>query len=112
MASSSFPFVKACTLIGLHMMAEEKSWWLDSGSSVSSSSSSENNVGIDALFVIGLHGSSETIALFLRDWEVAKVAVSCHIPLDMFFSRNCMKSKGDVAGSGAERVLCYRRRRK
>ena len=61
--------VKACALIGLHMMAEENSWRSDSGSSVSSSSSSENNVGNDALFVIGLHGSSDTIALFLHDWE-------------------------------------------
>ena len=43
----------------------------------------ENNVGNDALFVIGLHGSDDTIALFLRDWEVAKVALSCHISLDM-----------------------------
>ena len=31
--------VKACALIGLHMMAEEYSWWSDSGSFVSSSSS-------------------------------------------------------------------------
>ena len=51
--------------------------------SVSSSSSDENNVGNDALFVIGLHGSGDTIALFLQDWEVAKVALSCHIALDM-----------------------------
>ena len=54
-----------------------------SGSSVSSSSSSENNVGNDVLFVIGLHGSRDTVALFLLDWEVAKVALSCHIALDM-----------------------------
>ena len=29
-------------------------------------------MGNDALFVIGLHGSGDTIALFLQDWEVAK----------------------------------------
>ena len=75
--------VKACALIGLHMMAKENSWRSDSGSPVSSSSSSENNVGNDASFVIGLHGSGDTIALFLQDWEVAKVALSCHIALDM-----------------------------
>ena len=46
-------------------------------------SSSENNVGSGALFVIGLHGSGDAIALFLQDWEVAKVALSCHIALDM-----------------------------
>ena len=47
---------------------------MDSGSSFSSSSSSENNVGNGALFVIGLHGSGDAIALFRQDWEVAKVA--------------------------------------
>ena len=52
---------------------------------MSSSSSDENNVGNDALFVIGLHGSGDTIALFLQDWEVAKVALSCHIALDMLW---------------------------
>ena len=31
----------------------------------------------------GLHGSVDAIALFLQDWEVAKVALSCHIALDM-----------------------------
>ena len=60
------------------MMDEENSWRTDSGSSFSSNSSSENNVSNDALFVIGLHGSGDTIALFLQDWEVAKVALSCH----------------------------------
>ena len=74
---------KACALIGLHMTAEENAWRSDSASSVSSSSSCEDNVGNDALFVIGLQGSGDTIALFLQDWEVAKVALSCHIALDM-----------------------------
>ena len=46
-------------------------------------SSRENNVGNGALFVIGLHRSGDTIALFLQDWEVAKVALSCHISLDI-----------------------------
>ena len=75
--------VKACALVDLHMMAEENSWRTDGGSSFSSNGSSENNVGSDALFVIGLHGSGDTIALFLQDWEVAEVALSCHIALDM-----------------------------
>ena len=43
----------------LAMMAEEFSWRSDSGSSVSSSCSNENNVGNDALFVNGLHGSGQ-----------------------------------------------------
>ena len=73
---------KACALVGLHMMAEENSWQSDSGSSVSSSSSSENNVGNEVLFVIGLHGSGDKISLFLQDWEVEKVALGCHTALD------------------------------
>ena len=40
-------------------------------------------MGNGALFVIGLHGSGDVMAHFLRDWEVAKVALSCHIALDM-----------------------------
>ena len=56
---------------------------MDSDSSFSSSSSSENNVGSGALFVIGRHGSGDAIAHFLQDWEVAKVALSCHVALDM-----------------------------
>ena len=75
--------MKACALVGLHMMAEENSWQSDSGSSFSSSSSSENNMDYDALFVIGLHASGDTTAHFPQDWEVAKVALSCHIALDM-----------------------------
>ena len=43
----------------------------------------KNNVVNDALFVIGLHGSGDTIALFRQGWEVAKVALGCHIALDM-----------------------------
>ena len=46
-------------------------------------SAKENNVGNDELFVIGLYRSGDAIALFLQDWEAAKVALSCHIALDM-----------------------------
>ena len=46
-------------------------------------SPSENNVGNGAMFVIGLQKLGDTIALFLQDWEVAKVASSCQKALDM-----------------------------
>ena len=46
-------------------------------------SSREDNVGDGALLVIALHRSGDIIALFLQDWEVAKVALSCHIAVDM-----------------------------
>ena len=64
------------------MTIEENSERSENGSSVASSSSDENNVGNDALFVIGLHGSGDTIALFPQDREVAEVALS-HKALDM-----------------------------
>ena len=50
---------------------------------VSSSGSREGNVGNDALHVIGLYGPGDKISLFLKDWELAKVALSCHMALDM-----------------------------
>ena len=43
----------------------------------------KTNVGDDALFVIGLQGSDDTIAIFFQDREVGKVALSCHIALDV-----------------------------
>ena len=75
--------VKACALVGVHMMAEDDSWRLDSGSSVPSSDSCEDNVGNEALHVIGLHGPGDKISLFLQDWEVAKAALRCLMALDM-----------------------------
>ena len=50
---------------------------------VSSSDSREGNVGNDALHVSGLYGLGHKISLFLKDWELAKVALSCQIALDM-----------------------------
>ena len=94
---------KACALIGLHMTAEENAWRSDSGSSASSSSSCEDNVGNDALYVVGLHGSGDTIALFLQDWEVAKVALSCHIALDML-CQEMHEVERRRGGSGSEPV--------
>ena len=44
---------------------------------------SENNLGNGPLLVIGLLRSGDAIALFLQDWEVAKMALSCRIALDM-----------------------------
>ena len=74
--------LKACALIGLHIMIQENSGRSENGCCVSSSSSDENNVGNDALFVIGSHGSGDTIALFLQDC-VVQLALSCHMALDM-----------------------------
>ena len=48
-----------------------------------SSDGFRGNVGNDALHVIGLFGLGDKISLFLKDWELAKVALSCHMALDM-----------------------------
>ena len=42
-----------------------------------------DNVSNEALYVIWLHGSGDKISRDLQDWEVAKVALSCHEALDM-----------------------------
>ena len=51
---------------------EGEAWSEDE--SVSSGGSREGNVCSDALHVIGLHGPGGKISLFLKDWELAKVA--------------------------------------
>ena len=61
--------------------SEGEAWSEDT--SVSSSGFREGNVGNDALHVIGLYGPGDKITFFLRDWERAKVALSCHMALDM-----------------------------
>ena len=47
------------------------------------SGSSSGNVCNDALHVIGLYGPGGKISLFQQDRELAKVALSCHMALDM-----------------------------
>ena len=104
--------LKKCTLIALHAMAEEgrggedgchvpglgdewkvgcpkspmwesegKDWSEDE--SVSSTASHKGNMCNNALHIIGLHGSGDKISFFLQDWELAKVALSCQMALDM-----------------------------
>ena len=50
---------------------------------MSSSGSRGGNVSNDALHVIMLSGPGDKISLFLKDWELAKVALSCHMALAM-----------------------------
>ena len=103
--------LKKCALIALHLIAEEgrdgdgchafalgdewkmgcpkspmwesedEAWSEDE--SVSSYGSREGKVGNDALHVIGLYVPGGKISLFFEDWELAKVALSCHTALDM-----------------------------
>ena len=53
------------------------------GGSEASEDDQADNVCNEALYVIGLHGSGDTISCYLQDWEVAKVALSCRKALDM-----------------------------
>ena len=69
--------------------AQQSPMWESAGEawsedeSVSSCGSREGNVCNDALHVIGLDGPGDRISLFLQDWKLAKVALSCHMALDM-----------------------------
>ena len=56
--------------------------WSDD-ESVSSTASRKGIRCNDALRVIGLHGPGDKISLFVQEWELAKVARSCHMALDM-----------------------------
>ena len=49
----------------------------------SSSEQCEHKVGSFALCVVGQEQSGEKISLFSEDWELARVALSCHIALDI-----------------------------
>ena len=48
-----------------------------------SSTSRESNTCNDALHVVGFHVPGDKISLFLKDWELAQVALSCHMALDV-----------------------------
>ena len=102
--------LRACALIGLHLRAAEsasassgsqshdlggawrcgcpksldwdrdvESWTESEGTS--SSDECEHNVESLALNAVGQNWSGDKISLFLEDWELARVALSCHIAL-------------------------------
>ena len=56
--------------------------WSESGG-LSSSDLSGHNVASLALHVIGQNWSGEKLSLFLVDWELVRVALTCHVALDM-----------------------------
>ena len=103
--------LKKCALLALHLIAEEgrdgdgfqvhglgdewkmacpkspmresegEAWSEDKDASFAASR--EGNVCNDALHVVGLHGPGDKISLFLQDWVLANVELSCHMALDM-----------------------------
>ena len=90
--------LKACALIGLHLLAAD----YEVGSSGSQSpdvgdmwkyvcpkrSDLEQNVVYEhnnesrVIEVIGQDWSSEVVAPFLEDWELRRAALSCHMTMD------------------------------
>ena len=69
--------------------AQKSSMWESEGevwsedASVSCGGSREGNVCNDVLHVIGLYGPGGKISLFLQNWELVMVALSCRMALDM-----------------------------
>ena len=101
--------LKACALINLHLLAADyevgssgspfpdlgdmwkcgcsrsKIWSSPCSASVTSGDGDEygHNNGCRAIGVIGQDWSSEVVALFLEDWELGRVAWSCHVAVDI-----------------------------
>ena len=93
----------ACVLIGLHLLAAEgedgssccqspdlgdmwsPEWFSSCSASVTSGGGEEceHSNGCRAIEVIGQDWSSEVVALFLEDWELRRVALSCHMAMDL-----------------------------
>ena len=98
----------ACALIGLHLLAAEGEGWSGGSRShdlgdmsrhgcpvsperISSCSAvrplgcevQEDNNECQAIEVSGQGWSSEVVALFLEDWELGRVALSCHMTMDL-----------------------------
>ena len=60
-----------------------------------------------ALHVIKLYGPGDKVSPFLKDWELARVALSYHIALDMM----CQEMHEVVVGlTLPEELLCLRRK--
>ena len=71
------------------MAAQKNSVWRSSGvdlagyEDASSLEWYEHNVGNLAIEVVGQNCSSEALSLFLENWEVGRVALSCHLSMDL-----------------------------
>ena len=48
----------------------------------------EHNNECRAVEVIGQDWSSEVVALYLEDWELGRVALICHMTMDLSLPRN------------------------
>ena len=71
------------------------------GEDASSVECYEHNVDNFAIEVVGQNWSSEVISLFLEDWEVGRVALSCHLSMDLL----CQEME-NVFKEGSESLDC------
>ena len=87
---------KACALIGLHLLAAEGEAGSSeavlkarNGSALARQATPplavryEHNNEFQAIEVVGQDWSSEVVALFLEDWELGRVVLSCHMTMDL-----------------------------
>ena len=60
-------------------------WFSLCSASVTSGGSEEyeHNIECQAIEVLGQDWSSEVVALFLEDWELGRVALSCYMAMDL-----------------------------
>ena len=132
------PFVsaetlKACALIGLHLLAAEGEAGLSGSQSpdlgdmwrygcpkcpkcFSPCSASETSFGREgyehnsecrAIEVIGQGRSSEVVAIFLEDWELGRVALRCHMTMDLLCQEMRDACWGQLRVVGFSFVSCH-----
>ena len=53
-----------------------------------------------------INWSSEVISPFLEDWEVGRVASSCHLSMDLLCQENETCMQGELRGLESPRSLC------
>ena len=73
----------------MEVWLSKKSGWSDDGLGEERSGDAsfveyyEHNVDNLAIEVVGQHWTSEVVSLFLEDWEIGRVASSCHLSRDL-----------------------------
>ena len=66
----------------------------------------EHSVGNLAIEVVGQNWSSEDTCLLLEDWEVGRVALSCHLSMDLLCQEMRDACKGSSESLGSPRSQC------
>ena len=66
----------------------------------------EHNVDNLAIEVVGQHWSSEGACLFLEVWEVGRVALSCHLSMDLVCQEMKDVCKGSSESLDSPRSVC------